>query len=168
MAKSTITGLEEIKRAFKELGPKLARRVIRQAERKALKLPYGVAREAWPVHTGQSRKTIRIRTSKGPRGARNTTIAMALLVGEAGKKGDKEQGIKRAFWAFMIEHGFHTGAKRIRRGGKTVGYKVKKGQSLVYHPGKFIMKHALKSTEATVKQIMTDEIIRGIEEVANK
>jgi hypothetical protein len=164
-----ITGVEAVARAFRELGPKLARRVIVSAEKKALMAPKEMVRSLWPVRTGKSRKSIRVRASKGPRGWKKGNISLALLVGESGRKGDKQAGVKRPWWAFLIEHGFHTGGKRIRKAGKTVGYKqMRKGVQVREIPGKHIMRRALRSTEAAVKSRMTAEILKGIEEIASK
>ena len=167
MASIKITGVEAIAKAFRELEPKLAKRVIRQAERNSLKTPYAQAKAAWPVLTGQSRRTIRIRTAKGPRGSRSHTIAMALLVGEASNGKAKKNGSKRVWWPFLIEQGFHTGGKRIRHGGKTIGYTQTRASVAVKKiPGRHIMKRTLRSNESTVRQIMTDQIIAGIERIA--
>lgn len=170
MASITITGVDAIAMAFKTLESKLARSVIAKAERKALKIPYAQAKAAWPVKSGASKKTIRINASKGPRRGRGShTIAMSLLVGAAGQKGDKEKGIKRAWWAFLIEKGFHSGGKRIRKAGKTVGYsQMRPGVGVKKIAGKHIMKRTLKSTESMVRQVFTDEILKGIESIAGK
>jgi hypothetical protein len=164
-----ITGVEAVKQAFGTLERKLARKVIVQAERKALGPAKESLRSSWPVRTGVSRKSIRIKTSKGPRAFKGGNVALALMVGESGKQGDREAGIKRPWWAFLVEHGFHIGGKRIRRGGKTVGYKPLRTGSQVKHiPGKHLVRRALRSNESGMQSRMIAEILKGLDEIANK
>jgi hypothetical protein len=166
MASIRITGLEAIARAFRELEPKLAKRVVRQAERNSLKTPYAQAKATWPVLSGQSKKTVRIRTAKGPRGSRSHTIATALLVGEASNGKAKKNGSKRVWWPFLIEQGFHTGGKRIRHGGKTIGYtQTRASVGVKKIAGRHIMRRTLRSNESTIRQVMTNAIVQGIEKI---
>ena len=164
-AKITVTGIKEVARAFRQLGPRLATRVVKQAERKALKVPYAAARSAWPVKTGRAKKSIKIKSWRGPR-VFKSSISLVLMVGGTGRKGDKAKGIVKPWWAFLNEEGFHSGGKRIRRGKKTIGYRPLKGQHVVRHEGKHIMKRTLKSTESMIKEIMVAEIVKGVDAVA--
>lgn len=169
MARTTITGVAAIQKALRELEPKLAKKVIRKASRDAIKIPYAKAKSEWPVESGASKKSIRVRTSKGPRSAKKNSVSIALIVGQAGRPGDKEAGIKRPWWAFLIEHGFHVGGKRIRSGGKTTGYEpTKSGGTVRKIEGKHIMRRALKSKEGEVKEFMETRILAGIEQLANR
>ncbi len=52
---------------------------------------------------------------------------IAVLVGESGQPGDAAKGIRRAFYTFMQEYGWTVG-RRIRKGGKTVGYRPAAGR----------------------------------------
>ncbi len=161
-----VTGDEAIKRAFKELEPKIAKKVIRQASRKAMQIPRSMAQAIAPVHSGRYKKSIRVRTSKGPRSAKRGDISLALLVG-AGAGAKSKKGVTQPWWAWLVERGFHTGGKRIRKGGKVVGYVPKhKGGTVRHIPGKYIVKRVLKATESQVKQVMTMEILNGIEREA--
>ena len=150
------------------------RKVIVKAERDALKLAQSAVKGPWPVRTGASRRSIRIRASKGPRAWKSGNISLALLVGEAGKKGDKEAGIKRPWWAFLVERGFHTGGKRVRKGGKTVGYRAMRDlhglglRQVRFVPGKHIVRDALRSTEGAMSTVMINAILQGIETLAGK
>ena len=164
MASIKITGLEAVQRAFKELEPKVARKVIRQAQRNAIGIPKAVAAHNTPVLTGAMKKSIRIRSSKGPRGSKGA-ISIALLIGAAaGAKSKKGQTLP--WWAFLIEHGWTIG-KRLRSGGKVVGrHKLAGGNKRI--PGKHIMKNALRQTEGQVKTQLTTEILAGIDREANK
>jgi hypothetical protein len=169
MASVRITGIQAIQKALKELEPKLAKKVIRKASRDAIKIPYAKAKAEWPVESGASKKSIRVRTSKGPRSAQKNAISIALIVGQAGRPGDKEKGINRPWWPFLIERGFHVGGKRVRSGGKTTGYEpTKSGGAIKKIEGKFIMRRALKSTEGEVKEFMEIRILSGLEQLANR
>jgi hypothetical protein len=156
-----IKGLAAVKRAFIELEPKLARKVIRQAERKALEPIKQSVQASAPVHSGKLKKSIRIRSAKGPRKSGRKTIATALLIGASGRKGDKEKGIVRPWWAFLIEFGWKVG-KRIRRGGKTVG-REGSGRKI---QGKHLVRTAMRSHESASLEIMRSEILAGIEREA--
>jgi len=170
MARTTfnVEGVEAAQRAFKRLEPKLAKRVIRKAARKSAKIFQAAIKAATPVRSGALLKSVRVRASKGTRSFPRGQIAIAVLFGEAGKKGDKEQGIRRPFYGFMVDHGFHVGGKRIRRGGKTVGCKAKKNRTVRYIPGKHVVKKALKSKENEAKAMLISEIASGIEAEAAK
>ncbi len=160
----TITGLDEVKEAFRRLPDKVATKVVKAAEKTALGIPRDSAKANWPVRSGKSRRTIRVRVSKGPKGTtQKNTIALALLVGGAGA--DKK-GKARPWWSFLIEHGWILG-KRIRVGKKVVGrHQVAGGNRRI--PGKHVMKKALRATEERVKQLMSQEIAAGIEREAAK
>ena len=159
--KVNIQGLDALKRAFRELEPKLARRVIKQAQKKALQLIAAAVRAALPVKSGALKKSVRIRASKGPRGSGRKTIAQAILVGASGKKGDKEKGIKRPWWAYLIEYGWETG-KRIRSAGKVVG-RVGKSRKIA---GRHIVRREMRSHESGAVQSVIDGILQGIEREA--
>jgi HK97 gp10 family phage protein len=159
-----VEGLEAVKRAFKELEPKLARRVIKQAEMKALAPIKAAVMASAPEHTGALKKSIRIRSAKGPKNSGRKTIAMALLVGGSGSRttrGGKK--IARAWWAFLQEWGWTVG-KRIRSAGKVVG-RVGSGKRI---PGKHFVRGAMRSHESQAQQIMVSEILAGIEREASK
>jgi len=152
-----LTGIEEVKRAFKELEPKLARKVIRQAERKAMKMPLAVARVLVPVKTGDVKSTLRVRASKGPRSMKKP-IAIALLIGGA---------MTPQWYGWLQDQGYHVGGKRIRSGGKTTGYKqLRAGVAVRRMPGRHFMKRALKRTEEPMKALVAAEIVAGIEREA--
>ena len=63
----TIQGIDLVKRAFRELKPRLAKKVIRQAERKAAKLFAAAILAHAPQDTGLLKRTVKVRSSKGPR-----------------------------------------------------------------------------------------------------
>src|SRR5260370_11775535 len=110
----TITGVEAVAAAFRALPHKVARKVVRQAERKGMKIALAAARANAPVATGAGRKSLRVRSSKGPRGTKiKDTIAMALLVGRGGKPPGKE------WYMWLQEFGHYTG-RRSREGWTVV------------------------------------------------
>lgn len=169
----TIDGIEAAQRAFRELEPKLAKRTIVRAERDALGIPATAAKSQWPVKTGASKKTIRIRVSKGLRGG-GSQIAMALLVGQSGKSEKRGVSVGRGatkkiikpWYSSLQELGWTLG-KRIRKGGKVVGRVPGRGAGKKI-PGRHIMKAALRASEDRVKTVMTERILQGIEELGSR
>jgi hypothetical protein len=158
-----IDGLNALKRAMAELEPKVARRVVKQAMKRAMQPIADAIKSAVPVLSGKLRKSVRIRVSKGPRGAGRKVQAMAVLVGASGKRGDKEKGIVRPWWAYLIEQGWTTG-KRVRSGGKVVGRIGK--QTKV--PGKHIVRQQMRAHEARALEQVAAEILAGIEAEAGR
>jgi hypothetical protein len=164
----TIAGLEVVERAFKELEPKVARKVISQAERKAAKLFAAAILAHAPEASGLLKRTVKVRSSKGPRGSkRGGSVSIAVLVGQAGgKSGD---GKKRAWYAYLQEKGWTTG-KRLRKAGKVVGYTPLHGNlgggGIRKIPGKFFTKRALQSQESSARALLISEIAQGIEREA--
>lgn len=152
----TITGIDEIKRAFAELPAKVAKKVVRQALRRGLKLPLAAAKADAPVDTGAGRRSLRIRASKGPAGAaKKYTIAMALLIGE------RSPG--KTWYMALQESGYHTG-KRTRSAGKVVSRSP--GSHKV--EGKHYMRRALRETEQPARELIIEDITQGIEREAQK
>jgi HK97 gp10 family phage protein len=163
--KLKIQGLDAVKKAFKELEPKLAKKVIAQAERKALAPIKAAVVASAPRKTGDLRRSIRIRVAKGPRKSGKKTIAMGLLVG-AGSKGKKGKKTGQTpWWAFLMEWGWIRG-KRIRSGGKVVGRTgAGAGQKV---QGKHFVRKSMRAHETQAQQIMRNEILAGIEREAGK
>ena len=158
-----IEGVEAVAKAFRELEPKLARKVVRQAERAALQPIKQAIVAAAPVRTGDLRRSVRIRTAKGPRSGGKKSIAMGVLVGggSKGKAGKKTN--KVPWWAFLQEWGWIVG-KRIRSGGKIIG-RQGSGRKI---PGKHFTRKAMRAHESQAQKIMTARILQGIENLANK
>ncbi len=155
-----LEGFDSLKRAFKELEPKLAKKVIRQSVRNGMKTVQAAAKENAPVDTGAGKRKIRVRTSKGPRGTKTRhTIAMAVLVGEA---------MRDTWYMWLQEFGYHIG-KRLRQGGKVIGYATTKTQPVVrVMPGLHFTRKAMRQKEAGVKAKMIQDILDGIEREASK
>jgi len=164
----TVEGVEAVQRAFKELPKKLAKKVIRQAQRKGAKIFAQAIRANAPVgKTGKLKKSIKVRSSIGTKTFPKAQIAIAVLVGEAGRKGDKGAGIRRPFYTHMQEKGW-TAGKRIKRGGKVVGYKKGITGPVRRIPGKHFAKRALVSKESQVRALVISEILEGIEREAKQ
>jgi len=153
-----LEGFDALKRAFRELEPKLAKKVIRQAVRAGMKTIQAAAKAEAPVRTGAGRRGIRIRTSKGPRGSRvRYTIALATLVGDA----------KGPTWYMWLQEFGYTLGKRLRQGGKTIGYAATKVVPVPRKmPGRHFMRKAMREREASVKQQIIENILLGIEREA--
>jgi HK97 gp10 family phage protein len=170
MAKDALTvqGLELVKRAFKELEPRVARKVIRAAEREAAKVFAAEITAHAPEHSGKLRRTVKVRASKGPRSSKKGNISIAVLVGQAG--GPAAKGFKTAWYAYLQEKGFHVGGKRVRTAGKTVGYAPLAGhlgsKGVRFIPGKRFTKRALRGKEGDARQKLMLRIAEGIEREA--
>jgi HK97 gp10 family phage protein len=84
MAKNTtftITGLNEIKRAYRELPKTVANKVVRQAVRKAVKPIAAKVKELTPRDTGRLAKATKVRARKG---RKRGTIAIDVVQEQAG------------------------------------------------------------------------------------
>jgi HK97 gp10 family phage protein len=164
----TIAGVDALRRAFKELEPRLARKVIRQAERRAAKLFAAEIKAHAPKDTGLLQRTVKVRTSKGPRSSKRGNVSIAVLVGQAGGEG-AGGSLKRAWYAYLQEKGWHVG-KRVRKAGKVVGYQPAAGNlgggGVRKIPGKFFTKRALHSKESSARQLLVAEIAAGVEREA--
>lgn len=95
MAKLTIDGLDEIRRAFKLLPTKVAKKVIRAAIRQSLKPVLATAKDLAPVDTGVLKGNIKLRAAAR---RRKGSIALEVRVGPGDFKGDQ-------FYAAFIEYG---------------------------------------------------------------
>ncbi len=116
MAKIVITGIKEIDRAFKQLEPKLARKVIRQSIRAALKPVASEVKADSPVATGLLRSAIKVRAGKR---ARNS-ISLVVIIGEGDFKGEtfygafQEYGTSRQPGKHYMRRAFDTKAEAAR------------------------------------------------------
>lgn len=90
-----VTGIPEIDRKLKTLVPRLQKKVIRQAMRKAMALVTEEARARVPVDTGELRKAIKTRAAKR---RRRGEIGVDTRVGEGDFKGE-------TFYGGMVEFG---------------------------------------------------------------
>jgi len=155
-----LEGFEALQKAFRELEPKLAKKVIRSAVRNGMNAIQRAAKDNAPVRTGAGRRKIRVRTSRGPRGSRvRHTIAFAVLVGEAGGP---------TWYMWLQEMGYHIG-KRLRQGGKTVGYAPAGGRKAVMAmEGLHFTRGAMRAKEPGVKSRIIEDILLGIEREAGK
>jgi HK97 gp10 family phage protein len=162
----TIGGLAEVKRAFRELEPKVARKVIRQAERRAAKLFQAEILAHVPVASGKLKRSVKVRASKGPRGFRKN-ISIAVLVGQGG--GQQAKGLKTAWYAYLQEKGYHLG-KRVRKAGKVTGYVPLPGRlgsgGVRYMPGRHFVKNALRTREPDARRKLILWIGAGIDREA--
>lgn len=168
----TVSGVEAVQRAMKALPGKVGKKVVRQAERKANKIFQSALKATVPVRTGKVKKSVRVRTSKGTRAFKRGQIAIATLVGEGGRSGDKAAGIVRPWWAFLQDHGYHVGGRRVRKkvgkSWKTTGYERLAGRRVKKIKGKHFVKRALRRKESQVMSMLKNEILDGIEREAAK
>ncbi len=88
MATFTITGIKEIDRALKALEPKVAKKVIRQSIRAALKPIRDEIKGEVPLKTGLLRSAIKVRAAKRSR----VSIGVVVIIGRGDFKGDTFYG----------------------------------------------------------------------------
>jgi HK97 gp10 family phage protein len=139
MARTKISGLDAIAKAFEQLPGKLAKKVIRQSLRAGANTIKADAKADAPVDTGAGRKTVRVRTSKGPRGSvKKNTIAFGVLVGQA----------KGPAWYMALQE---------------AGWETPSGRKV---PGRHFMRRAMRSKEKSVQQQIAVDILEGIEREA--
>ena len=168
-----VTGDAAIIKAFKTLGDKVSKGVVKPAAKRAAKKFEAAIRANAPERTGKLKRSLKVKTAKGPRSFKGrTVIAFATIIGQ-GKPNAKQKasGEKIPYYAFMQERGFHSG-KRVRQGQKVVGYVPAIGrlgsQGVKYTPGRFFVKKALKANEDSIKTAMLSEIYAGIERIAEE
>lgn len=137
-----ITGASAIQRAFKELPPRLAKKVIRQALRAGAKVVQAEAKADAPVETGKVKKAIKVRAGKS---RKKNVIAMAVIIGQGDFQGE-------TFYGAFENFGWKTG-KRGSSNRRQV-------------PGKHFMDRALSEKAAAAKEIITGLILEGIEREA--
>lgn len=92
-----ITGIEYIDRKLKEMEPKLSKKILRQALRKALKPAQAKAREIVPKRTGTLRKSIKVRAGRSRKGITMTVATSSsdnLYVGKSFYGGFVHDGAK--------------------------------------------------------------------------
>ncbi len=156
-----LEGFEALQKAFKELEPNLAKKVIRKSVRNGMKVVQQAAKDNAPVRTGAGKRGIKVRTSKGPRGSRvRNTIALAVLAGQA-TPGE-------TWYMWLQEMGYHIG-KRLRKGGKVIGYSPTQGRkAVIARAGLHFMRRAMRSKEPSVKARIIEDILLGIEREAGK
>jgi HK97 gp10 family phage protein len=138
-----ITGVDAINRAFRELEPKLARKVIRSALRKGAKIVQAAEKQAAPQgETGILRKAIKVRAS---RVRKKNVISLGVIMGQGDFKGE-------SFYGAFQNFGWKTG----RRGSS----------NRTQIAGKHFAERALSETREQATQVISTEILAGIESLA--
>ncbi len=169
----TVSGDKEIVRKFEQLAPAVAKNIAKPAVKRAAKRFQDAIQANEPVRTGKMRKSTKVKTSKGPRTMKGRLVVAFATVAGQGKanKRQKATGEKIPYYTFMQEKGYHVGV-RIRSGGKVTGYRAHSGNTgakgVRFMPGKFFVKHALKSLEAPVMATLKAELLAGIEAEASR
>ncbi len=165
-----VTGDAKIIKAFRTLGDKVSKGVVKPAAKRAAAKFQVAIRERAPVRTGMLRRKVAVKTARGPKAFQGrSVIAFAVIAGQAKPtKAQKAKGTRIPFYAFMQEKGYHLG-KRIRQGKKVIGYQPHAGKSEVkYMPGKHFVKRALKTVEGPAREAMLQEIYDGIDALAGR
>lgn len=95
MATSVVKGVKEVQRAFLELEPKVARKVVRQALRKAVKPIQAAAKADAPVKSGKLKKAIKVRAMRRKKGR----IGVLAIIGKGDFQGETWYGSVQEFGA---------------------------------------------------------------------
>jgi HK97 gp10 family phage protein len=141
-----ITGVKALDRKLKALEPKVAKKVIRQALRKAAKPVQARTRALAPVgETGQVKRAVKIRASTR---TRKKVIRLRVLIG----KGDF---VGQQFYGAFAEYGTKQSGTGRKGGRRRPGQK-----------GQHFMKRAFDQTKDQARRIAIDEITAGIEREA--
>lgn len=134
-----VSGPKAIAKAFEQLPGKLAKKVIRQSLRKGANTVLAEMKSLAPKDTGAGRKSVRVRTSKGPRGSkRKNTIAFAVLAGEA----------LGPTWYMSLQD---------------LGWTTRDGRKI---KGKHFGRRAMRAKDRTVQEQIAVDILEGIEREA--
>jgi HK97 gp10 family phage protein len=137
-----LKGPDAIKRAFAELPPRLARKVIRRGLRAGAKIVRADAQAHAPVDTGLTRKAIKVRSG---RGRKKGLITMGVVIGQGDYRGE-------TFYGAFQEFGWKAGER-----GSEHRRQVE---------GKHFMGHALAEKEGPAKAAIAEVISDGIEREA--
>ncbi|CEF48250.1 unnamed protein product [uncultured bacterium] len=142
----TIDGAEAIARAFRELEPKLAKKVIRLALRAGANTVMKAVKSNAPHDSGAGRKHIRVRVSGPPRGVKKkNAISFAVLVG----------GAREPTWYMELqEWGFHIGSRKLGP------------DRTLITKNRYFARDAMSATRPDVQQQVARDILAGIEREA--
>ncbi len=166
--KVTITGDAEIAKALRALGPVVARKIVEPEAKFAAAVFQSILKGVVPVDKGMLRKSVKVKTSKGPRGfPKGESIAFGVIVGQTKpSKAQRTKGTKIAYYAGMQEMGYHVGGTKIKKGGLTVGYKQRTdrlgSKGVKFMPGRHFVKRTLKTYERPIRDHMEQKIVAGI------
>ena len=150
--KYKLTGDAELDKAFRELSPRLQKKVIRPGLAEAAKIVHRTAYMNAPVITGQTRQALRI-VAKKKRNVKGV-ITLMVLIGS-------KMYVGKTYYAAFVEFGHRLG-KRLRG---SVGRLVKAvhGDTRPFVEGKHFIERAYKSTGEQAKAAAIDRIKQEIE-----
>ena len=146
-----LTGIKEIDAKLKQLEPRIAKKVIRQAMRKAMGPVKSAVQEierTGPMATGATAAAVKIRAGKSKK---RGLIALQVRIGKGDYQGDQ-------YYAAFGEFGWKTG----KRGRMTDSPSVEQNRRLI--PGHHRMEQAFNRTKDTAR----DEAIVLIGEGAER
>jgi len=166
-----IAGLKEIQDKLKTLEPKIAKKVVHQALKKAAEPILHAARSKAPVDTGLLVSSLKTKASTSNR---KGTMTVRVQTSKGDYKGED-------FYASFIEFGHHRGKRKTR---KSLGLPEKTPKELnpavkafvnainknarPWVPPQPFMRPAYDENKEQALQILTREIIAGVEREAVK
>lgn len=135
-----ITGLDDVKRKFKQLPPKVAERVERLALRQGANLMLKQIRANAPVKTGRLRRAFKVRNSRLNRLNKNGTVGIYITLNRGKSRKDKNG----AWYGPFVERGYNrgskllTGSQAVAAGVMTFGeYRTKRAALRANRRGKY-------------------------------
>lgn len=155
-----IVGAEKLRKQLAALGPRIAKKVIRQSLRQAGKIVQTEAKSNAPVDTGRLRKSIRVRAFKRSRKER---IGINVQTNSTNNvfKG-------KTFYGGFLEYGFRRGKrsneiKRAQKNGRTLA-----GDLRQQVPSRPFMKPAFESKKEQAGKMAVDLLRAGVEREASR
>ena len=186
MFKFKVDGLKQLNKKLKALGPKLEKKVVRQALRAGAKIILADAKRNVPVKSGALKKDVRIKTMKRKKGrvgiiiqtgygetwyGRLIELGWKLKKGRSVKRAESrlnrlKRPIKGLHGAAASAHAKKNAAE-IALATKSVE-SAKSGKNKNTVEGRHYLKNAFDSKHQRAAAVITDKIREGIEREAAK
>jgi HK97 gp10 family phage protein len=162
-----ITGVKEIDRALRRIPQEMQKKALKQGLTAALKPVRKAIQADAPVKTGNLRRSIQIKLSKG----RKTGMLWVAVGWRKKKKSDKppKPGVdtRDAFYTPFQEFGWGSKIKGKRKKGSKRNNKQISGKARQV-PGKHFIENAFKATAGTAVSDAERLILEKIEGIINK
>lgn len=149
-----ITGLKPAIKALKTLDAKVAKKVLRQSMRKALKPMQQAVKAEAPVRTGALKRAIKVRAGKRKRGQVSVVVAAS-----------SKDFTGKTFYASIIEYGSGKHSTRQRTTKKR--NRKRKTNFEGHRPNPFMLR-GFEKTKNAVRDDAIKLILAGVEKEAAK
>lgn len=148
-----ITGAKELQKKLRELGPKIEKKVMRQALRAGAKIIQAEAKKLAPVDSGELRAGIKVRAVKKRKPGQ---VRIRVSTGE-----------DDAFYGFFVEYGYMKQETRRLPDGKIISLKRGQGTPTFVPPRPFV-RPAFETKKEEATKAITAAIAAGIEREASR